>query len=311
MEQGNGGAFGLKTTAKPARDFLKPRSIKDRIEQVANDSNGKGKAAKYPGGFSTNAELPKPSPSVYLNPWTAPFASGFVEDPENVADFGLETLEQARATLLALSKAPIGRPKSPPGSDKVAREDRWGRPLTAAGTLKTPNSRSWSEDEEQALIDVVQECVEQGLSGEPLWQAAHPMLVARGVNRPIGGMKMRWCRGLRQETRIDERRKKNQRKMITALQGPKVNKDPNAPKKGRFKVKGVHNTQGSVAASSPIRKSMGNLTPSEIQTAPIRKFSSFDIPMRDVREDSPDSMVSDDSNVSEMVEGIRPRAQSV
>lgn len=287
-------------------------------ESLVDNDVGKGKAPKYPGGLGRDADVPKPSPSVNLNPWSADLAKAFVEDPDNIQDFGLGSLEEARATLLALSKVPIGRAKSPPDDGAIASEGRWGRPLTAAGTLKTPNSRSWTDEEEQHLKEVIEECVAEGLAGEPLWKAAHPKLVARGVNRPVGGMKMRWCRGLRQQTKIDERRKKNENKLITALQGPKVNKDPGAPKKGRFKGKGMHGHDASATASSPIRKSTGDITPSDLRTAPLRKMpmfssfnSAFDVDMRNLREASPDSLASDDSDMSDLDHDIRRRARSV
>ena len=253
-----------------------------------------------------------------MNLWSADLAKVFKEDPDNINDFGLGSLEEARATLLALSKVPLGRAKSPPGGGAFPSEDVWGRPLTAAGTLKTPNSRSWTDAEERHLKEVVEECVAEGLAGEPLWKAAHPKLLARGVNRPVGGMKMRWCRGLRQQTKIDERRKKNENKLITALQGPKVNKDPDAPKKGRFKGRGMHGHDAFATASSPIRKSTGDITPSDIRTAPLRKMplfssfnSDFDVDMEHLREDSPDSVASDDSSMVDMGPDMRRRARSV
>lgn len=318
-EQGIGGALTARTPAAIPRDILQPKSIKTQIEHgVADNDDGKGKTPKYPGGIARDVDVPKPSPSVNLNLWSADLAKAFVEDPDNIRDFGLGSLEEARATLLALSKVPLGRAKSPPGRNAIPTEDVWGRPPTAAGTLKTPNSRSWTDEEEQHLKQVVEECVAEGLAGEPLWKAAHPKLTARGVNRPVGGMKMRWCRGLRQQTKIDERRKKNQNKLITALQGPKVNKDPDAPKKGRFKGKGMHEHDASVIASSPIRKSTGDITPSDLRTAPLRKMplfssinSNFDVDMRDMREDSPDSLTSDDSDMSNVGHDSRRRARSV
>ena len=300
------------------RDILQPKSVRTQTEQaLTNNKNGKGKAPKYPGGIARDADVPKPSPSVNLNLWSADLAKAFAKDSDNIRDFGLGSLEEARASLLALSKVPIGRANSPPGRGN-SRQDVWGHSLTAAGTLKTPNSRSWTDKEEQHLKEVIEECVAEGLAGEPLWRAAHPKLLARGVDRPVGGMKMRWCRGLRQQTKIDERRKKNENKLITALQGPKVNKDPKAPKKGRSKGKGMHGTNISATASSPIRTSTEEVTPFSLRTAPLRKMplfssfdSDFDVDMRDLRDASPDSLASDDPTISDLAEGIRRRARSV
>lgn len=62
------------------------------------------------------------------------------------------------------------------------------------------------------MIDIMEEASADGLSGDPLWQAVEAKMHSRGLNRKIGGARNRWMRGLREATRIDERRKKNARK---------------------------------------------------------------------------------------------------
>lgn len=273
-------------------------------------AQGKGKAAAYPGGLTRDVEVPKASPSVNLNPWSADLEKAFTDNLDNMRDMGVENLEQARATLRSLSRTSSGRPQSPPGRNATTLQDQWGRTVTPAGTLKTPNSRSWSVEEEQHLIEVVNECVALGLSGEPMWRVAHPKLVARGVNRPMGGMKMRWCRGLRDETKIDERRKKNDTKMLTALQGPRV-------PKGQRKSKGTEATTANTSESSPIRTSTSTTTPNlptEGTTAVRRSGrlnSNVDEEMGDAPGDSPDNCAIDQSIKKDLAKGIRRRGRSL
>ena len=88
----------------------------------------------------------------------------------------------------------------------------------AASAATTAKKGKWTTDEEYALVEVVRECVESGLSGEPMWDAALPKMQARGINRSIAAMKMTWCRGLREKSKIDERRRKDANNMKTAVQ---------------------------------------------------------------------------------------------
>lgn len=257
--------------------------------------------------------MPTASPSVKLYPWSADLEKAFTQNPDNIKDFGLGSLDQARATLLALSEAPVGPPNLPL---TAPLQDRFGRPITPAGTLKTPNARSWTAEEEQHLKEVVEECVSEGLSGEPLWRAAHPRLVARGVNRALGGMKMRWCRGLREETQIDERRKKNNNKMLTALQGPKSTRNPDAQDKDKGKGKEVQADKDF--DSSPARKAASNTTSSGAASATVRPLrlvnsspfnTDFDMP--DAGEDTEDEEASNDGLSEGVLNGTRRRARSV
>ena len=79
-----------------------------------------------------------------------------------------------------------------------------------------------------------------------MWEAAHPKLKALGVIRAVGGMKMRWCRGLRKSSRIDERRRKNENNLLTALQ---------VRKKGELGVgRGKSTIYGNMARAQKERK---------------------------------------------------------
>ena len=182
---------------------------------------------------SAGLTMEAPSPSARSNSFTADYVGAFLQNPANVADYGLSNLDEAKTGLRAQAKKTLG-----PG--------RKGR-LTAAGTIYTPNVRSWSAEEEEILVDLVTECLAEGLTGQPLWDTVEPRLLARGVNRAIGGAKMRWCRKLRVRTGMDERRKPDDMKLQTALQVSRTDRDPDAPKKGRFKGKYAHAASAVIA----------------------------------------------------------------
>ena len=169
-----------------------------------------------------------PSPSIHANSITSDYVGSLLANPAIIEDYGLSNLDEAKTGLRAQAKRTLG-------------PIRKGK-LTAAGTIYTPNIRSWSPDEEEILIDVVTECMAEGFRGQPLWDTVEPRLLARGVNRAIGGAKMRWCRKLRVSTGMDERRKPDDLKLQTALQVPRTERNPDAPKKGRFRGKNAHAT---------------------------------------------------------------------
>ena len=219
-------------------------------------------------------------------------------------------------------KVPIGRAKSPSGGWWLSKRRSNGADhLTAAGTLKTPNSRSWTDEEERHLKEVVEECVAEGLAGEPLWKAAHPKLLARGVNRPSGRHEdalVPWSSSSRPRSMSVVRRIEN--KLITALQGPKVNKDPGAPKKGRFKGKGHAWARCFGNRKQPHSQvTTGDITPSDLRTAPLRKMplfssfnSNFDVDMRDLRAgQSRIALQATTPDMSDPGHDIRRRARSV
>jgi PHD-finger len=225
MDDGPGAAVINMTP----RTELKPRSAKAKASKaIARDLEDLGGVID---DGDSDEDSPAPSPSIKLKPWSADMIQSFVENSDNIRDYDLTTLATAKAALRARAAEPIGQPRKQRGGSNID--------TTYSSMYKSPNCRSWTAEEEQHLTEVVKECSDAGLAGEALWAAAHPKLVARGVNRPMGGMKMRWCRGLRDQTKIDERRKKN-KKLLTAVQKPKVDREPGAPKKGRFKGKAFH-----------------------------------------------------------------------
>ena len=185
-----------------------------------------------------------PSPSIHANSFTTDYVGSLLANPAIIEDYGPSNLDEAKSGLRAQAKRTLG-------------PSRRGR-LTAAGTIYTPNIRSWTVDEEEILVDVVTECMAEGFRGQPLWDTVEPRLIARGVNRAIGGAKMRWCRKLRVSTGMDERRKPDDLKLQTALQVPRTDRDPNAPKKGRYRGKSSHaaSTIVTPGAASPMEESV-------------------------------------------------------
>lgn len=222
---------------------------------------GCGEGSKAGGKVKTKCELsiktsasplPMSTPSpVNLKPWTADLDKSFVNDPDNQKDFDLTTLERAKESLRTrpVRSATRSRSRSNPTGNLNAHSGQansWPHARPATGTLGKGN---WSKAEEDALSAVVKECVDAGLAGEPMWAAAHPRFLAMGFHRPIGGMKMRWCRGLRLKTKIDERRRKNEAKLLTALQASKKDRSLNAPETGRYRGQGKHGKGNRSAVS--------------------------------------------------------------
>ncbi len=87
-----------------------------------------------------------------------------------------------------------------------------------AKPVQKKSKGSWSEEEKEKLIQSAKECHELGLRGDPFWDCVKPKLAARGVPRGLGGVKSMWLRYLREETKIDERRKQNANNLRTAIQ---------------------------------------------------------------------------------------------
>jgi len=95
----------------------------------------------------------------------------------------------------------------------------------ASKPIRKMNKGSWTQEEKDHLIACVTASQQANLRGEDLWDDVYPNMLARGVKRPVGGMKNTWLRGLREQTGIDERRRQNADKMTTAVQKSKKMKE--------------------------------------------------------------------------------------
>jgi len=158
-------------------------------------------------------QLSTPSPGT-PKPWTAELDQSFVHDPETSSTYDLSTLASAKRSLRV-------------GLVGVVVDNDSGFELSDESTTTTKKVQkrvagkkggSWTKEEQDHLVEVVTETHKAGLRGENLWTDVHPRMVARGVDRPIGGMRMIWLRELRRKTMLDERRKANSAKMQTAIQ---------------------------------------------------------------------------------------------
>ncbi|RMZ88521.1 hypothetical protein DV736_g4248, partial [Chaetothyriales sp. CBS 134916] len=240
--------------------IVPPQSCRPRADKPAVHAREDWPGPSRASWQSITAPL---SPSVEVNPWSAGIVSSFPKASDSVRDYDLTSLASAKAALQARHAQPLGKP--------VARPSRPGEEgyEYSKASYKSPNRLSWTAVEEQHLKNVVKECADAGLSGEALWTAAHPKLVARGVNRPVGGMKMRWCRGLRDQTKIDERRKPNN-KLLTAIQKPKLGRPATTPKNAKAKnphpLKIVLDATATSDATEPTASN--TLTPSDTTIAP-------------------------------------------
>ena len=132
---------------------------------------------------------------------------------------------------------------------------------------------------------------------------------------------MRWCRGLRAETDIDERRKPNNVKH-TAIQKPKSDRDPNAPKKGRFKGKGLHGKSAvasaiTIESSEPMSDppvSVAHLRSAHPGTSFRSDATTVDLTGDDANNDEDggtDAGTASPEPVAKMKRKSRPRAESI
>ena len=142
----------------------------------------------------SGATLSQPSP-FDMKPWTADLHKNFTNNPVVPQAFNIESLQQAKTTVL--SRPTPGLVPVPSAQDPSKRPG-------------TRNIRGWTTGEEDALITIMEEVVgRRNLTGEPAWVTAEQMMRARGHERNIGSMRMVWTRGLRSATMVDERQRKN------------------------------------------------------------------------------------------------------
>jgi hypothetical protein len=155
-----------------------------------------------------------PSPGT-PKPWTAELDEAFAEDPEVAETYSLRSMASAKAALRL-------------GATNAATTDDDGD-FEMSDIVSEPsgnrNKGSWVTEEKSHLVDCVTASYNAGLRGEVLWSDVYPNMLARGVNRPLGGMRMTWLRELRQQVNIDERRRQNASKMRTAVQKSKKEKE--------------------------------------------------------------------------------------
>jgi hypothetical protein len=167
---------------------------------------------------SKHLEMSSPSPGT-PKPWTAELDKAFVDDPEVAKTYGLASLASAKVALrrgeiIATTNVVTKPATTEDGSDFEMSQ-------AASKGVDRKKKGSWTWKEKDHLIACVTASQRANLRGEDLWDDVYPNMLARGVKRPIGGMKNTWLRGLREQTGVDERRKRNADKMTTAVQKSK------------------------------------------------------------------------------------------
>jgi hypothetical protein len=164
-----------------------------------------------------NLEMTSPSPGT-PKPWTTELDETFV-DPEVVETYGLVSLASAKVALRRRETNATTNIGTKPTTTKDGNDFEMSR--AASKCIDKRNKDSWTWEEKDHLIACVTASQRANLRGEDLWDDVYSNMLARGVKRPIGGMKNTWLRGFREQTSVDERRKRNADKMTTAVQKSK------------------------------------------------------------------------------------------
>jgi hypothetical protein len=155
-------------------------------------------------------------------PWTAEVDGTFVADPDVAESYKLHSVASAKATLLHRETSAATDPPTNGSFKMPSTCDGYDGNFEISHALAEPGGKKgkvgWTAEEKAHLIQCVIASNNAGLSGESLWTDVYPKMLARGVNRPLGGMRMTWLRELREQANIDERRRKNASKMKTAVQ---------------------------------------------------------------------------------------------
>ena len=150
---------------------------------------------------ATGMTISKPSP-FDLKPWTSDLTKSFTKDNSLSKDFNVTSLSDAKQAVLSRPalNLPASAFKSPPPKPTLTSPPK---------SVSNSHGKSWTIAEEQALVEVMNVVVNhRRLLGEEAWAAAEKLMHARGIHRKVGGMRMVWCRGLREQAKIDERRRR-------------------------------------------------------------------------------------------------------
>lgn len=191
---------------------------------------------------------------AWVEPSAGPFPEVVLQHPGSFQDLSVHTVDAAKASLRALAARPPGQAAPLPAPIPAPFR------VPVMGTVvTTPNKNSWTDEEDGILIECMTELIEaRNLSGNPVWEGLEPLLKVRLSHRCIGGARNRWMRGLREETNLDERRKKNATKMTTAVQVPKSQRNPNSARSqtGRYGMsRKANDPAGTLASPGPARRS--------------------------------------------------------
>ena len=184
-------------------------------------------------------DMSTPSPGS-PNAWTAELDKTFVEDPEVIETYSLGSATSAKAALRLRAASDANNALASAKKKTPANDDDGDLEISDPASEPTPMTKgSWTEEEKNHLITCVTASKAAGHCGELLWNDVLPRMLALGVNRPLGGMRNTWLRGLREQTGIDERRRENPDNLTTAVQKPKKQKDAEKAAAKGGKTEGV------------------------------------------------------------------------
>ena len=168
---------------------------------------GKKKPQPLIVGPPSGAALSQPSP-FDMKPWSADLHKNFTNNPLVSQAFNITSLPQAQTAVL--SRPTNGLATIPGASNRIHHYSQ----IASSPSSAMRRTRGWTREEEGDLIAIMDNVVnKQGLTGEDAWVAAEEMMKAQGYDRNIGGIRMAWCRGLRSKTQIDERIRKNKKRI--------------------------------------------------------------------------------------------------
>ena len=292
MKEGRGGAAAFKQ--KLMRQAREPRNVIRRATTAHVRRNSSNLAVET----AQRRDVPIPIPTPTVKPWTADLDKSLTGDPDNIHDLNIETLDSAKKTLRQRAAQKLGKPEAP-------------APSVRNGTVVTmPNKNSWSSAEDAHLIAAMTEASAEGLSGNPLWDAVMVKLADRGIHRKLGGARNRWMRGLRQETMIDERRKKNPNKLTTAVQAPKAERDSKPPSNRRYQASRKHDApSGHVQSRVQYRSQFAPPTargeaPTAPASSPVREPQVVALEIQDF-----DAALTDAEDIKARLKRRRARSQ--
>ena len=246
-----------------AREQAVPEAIAkendSRREKFAKNQTSRAKAKQKPKQKdlaihtpSKHLEMSSPSPGT-PKPWTAELDKALAEDPEVAETYGLGSLASAKVALRR--RGPITTTNVVTRTSTIKDGSDFEVSQAASKPISKRDKSSWTQEEKDHLIACVMASQQANLRGEDLWDDVYPNMLARGVKRPIGGMKNTWLRGLREQTGVDERRKGNADKMTTAIQKSKKMKEAGKAEMKKEKGDGVEGRVGAGAGDGKMKQS--------------------------------------------------------
>ncbi|KAL9108056.1 MAG: hypothetical protein Q9227_007162 [Pyrenula ochraceoflavens] len=163
--------------------------------------------------------------------WTAPFEKAVDEGSLGSRTYTNDEMTAMKKVLsdlnLKSSKSPKKDGSETPTEPKTVSQRSSSTGLQSSSPVTTPTKphgstgkprgKPWSEKEAAIFKSVMEEFTAGGKHvGEAQWIEITARMNALGVHRPVGGLRMAWCRRFRAEFDIDERFNKNKKHLVTS-----------------------------------------------------------------------------------------------